>query len=250
VFTARGEKELEYCHHRSGIYRLLLLHLLRSTRRLVPSTVPKHQLSAPHQDRRRVLRLLLLDRPCRELLNLLLQRRDLVVPQPLDREEVRHREVVETRLPREVLRDVRADEVVADVESGGVAFSRTDVDEVVEEFVSDVGRGGGGGGFDGVLEELVLLRERDGDCEEGDVSIEKRKRRKKERLTIPLRVLLVEMGGKTAELEELVLLEAGGETEGVESVVGVDRVAEGLVILLLDEQIVERLVDSRDVVLR
>lgn len=147
--------------------RLRLLVPLRS----VPSSVAKHQLPAAHQDRCRVLGLLLLDRPCREVLDLLLQRRDLVVPQPFNREEVRHRKVVEARLPREVLRDVGADEVVADVERRGVAFSRTDLDEVVEELVGDVRRGRDGGGLDGVLEELVLLREGDGDWKGSEVSL-------------------------------------------------------------------------------
>lgn len=58
------------------------------------------------------------------------------------------------------------------------------------------------------------------------------------------------MSGESAEFEEVVLLEARSETEGVEGVVGVDRVAEGLVVLLLDQEVVERFVDGGDVVLR
>jgi hypothetical protein len=118
-----------------------------------------------------------------------------------------------------------------------------------ESKYDNVERSGSRRGFESVLEELVLLREGDGYCGRGVESVSTKGRGKKgEMLTI--RVLLVEVSGETAELEELVLLEAGGETEGVESVVGVDRVAEGLVVLLLDKQVVERLVDCRNVVLQ
>lgn len=55
------------------------------------------------------------------------------------------------------------------------------------------------------------------------------------------------MGGQTAELQQVVLLEAGGQIDVVEVIEAVDRMAESLEVLLLDKQIVIRIVDRFDV---
>jgi len=57
----------------------------------------------------------------------------------------------------------------------------------------------------------------------------------------------VEERGDAAELEQLVAGQAAGERELVKVVVGLDRVAQGLVVLLLDVEVVDGLVDREDV---
>lgn len=55
---------------------------------------------------------------------------------------------------------------------------------------------------------------------------------------------------KSSELKKLVFLEAFGETDVVEVVEAVDGIAEGLVILFLNQEVIVRIVDSFDVELR
>ena len=55
------------------------------------------------------------------------------------------------------------------------------------------------------------------------------------------------MSGKSAELEKFVMLETLGKGNVVEVVEAVDRVAEGLIVFLLDQQVVVRIVDGLDV---
>ena len=55
------------------------------------------------------------------------------------------------------------------------------------------------------------------------------------------------MGRESSEFKQLVLLQSLGKVDVVEVVEGVDRVAQSLVILLLDEQIVVCVVDGFDV---
>ena len=59
---------------------------------------------------------------------------------------------------------------------------------------------------------------------------------------LPPVVALVQVGRDAAELDELVLLEPLRQAYVVEVIVGVDAVAQALEVLLLDEQVVERLV--------
>ena len=61
------------------------------------------------------------------------------------------------------------------------------------------------------------------------------------------RIHLVKMGCKPTELEQLMLLKVPGKLDVVEVVEAVDRITECLVVLLLDEQVVVRIVDSLDV---
>ena len=61
------------------------------------------------------------------------------------------------------------------------------------------------------------------------------------------RIYLVKMGCKPTELEQLMLLKVPGKLDVVEVVEAVDRITECLVVLLLDEQVVVRVVDGLDV---
>jgi len=143
--------------------------------------------------------------------------------------------------PRTLGDDVGSDQVERDVETRGEletisrAQSRrptdqvlgADVDEIADEVLGELGRGRRGGRLDGVLVELVRLAERDG--------------------LVVLLVAGVEERGDAAELEQLVAGQAAGERELVKVVVGLDRVAQGLVVLLLDVEVVDGLVDREDV---
>ena len=77
--------------------------------------------------------------------------------------------------------------------------------------------------LDGILKELVLLREGN-------------------RL-LPSLVLAVDVCCDLAEENKVVLLETLGEVHGIVVVVAVDRVAQSLVVLLLNQQVVEGVVD-------
>ena len=57
------------------------------------------------------------------------------------------------------------------------------------------------------------------------------------------------MSGQTTELQELVLLESPCQFQVVEVVKAVNRVSQGLVVLLFDQQVVVGVVDSFDVTL-
>mmetsp|Transcript_31357 Transcript_31357/g.52888 ORF Transcript_31357/g.52888 Transcript_31357/m.52888 type:complete len:467 (-) Transcript_31357:1669-3069(-) len=139
-------------------------------------------------------------------------------------DEEGHGKVGHAVRPGEFEDDVGLDEVVADVSGGGEAVLAALLDKEAEE-VLDEGRVLGlSGRVDGVLPETVLLGEGDG--------------------LVPVLVLLVEVGRDAAELEEVVLKETLGEVDRVKVVVGVDGVAEGGKVFLLDVEVVEGVVDD------
>jgi hypothetical protein len=78
--------------------------------------------------------------------------------------------------------------------------------------------------------------------------VETRNQERAAKLTIPFAVLLVEVSSQSSELEEIVLFESGSECDRVESVVGVGRISESLVVFFLDEELVVRFVDGGEVV--
>lgn len=57
------------------------------------------------------------------------------------------------------------------------------------------------------------------------------------------------MSGQTTELQELVLLESPCQFQVVEVVKAVNRVSQGLVVLLLDQEVVVGIIDSFNVTL-
>ncbi len=63
------------------------------------------------------------------------------------------------------------------------------------------------------------------------------------------RAHLVQVRSQPPELEQLVLLQPPGQLEVVKVIKVVDRIPQSLVILLLDQQVIVRIVDSLDVVL-
>ena len=140
----------------------------------------------------------------------------------------RHGEVHDVVAPGELEYDVRAEQVVALVQASAEALVELLVQEPGDEILGELDLLGLAGVAHGVLVETVGLAQLD-------------------RL-LPSVVALVEVGRYAAELDERVLLESLGQIDVVEVVVGVDAVAQALEVLLLHEQIVERLVDRLVVV--
>ena len=98
------------------------------------------------------------------------------------------------------------------------------VNEVSEQVLDDVGLARDGRRLNGVLVQLVLLGQSNG--------------------LLPALVLAVDVSGNLAEEDEVVLLKATSQVHGIVVVVVLYRIAESLVVFLLDEQIVDSLVDS------
>src|SRR5690625_3303259 len=98
------------------------------------------------------------------------------------------------------------------------------VTHVSDEILDNVSLTRRGGGLDCILEQLVLLRQCD-------------------RL-LPTLILAVNVGGDLAEEDQVMLLQAASQLDSVVVVVILDRVAERLVVLFLDEQVVDGLVDD------
>jgi len=94
---------------------------------------------------------------------------------------VRHVEVIQTVPPAQLLDNIRPQEIEADIKDGGEALLVTDIHEVGQQILSDLDGVGGGGGNDGILEQLVLFRQCDG--------------------IVPLAVLLVQVSSQPPELE-------------------------------------------------
>ena len=63
------------------------------------------------------------------------------------------------------------------------------------------------------------------------------------RLSPPL-VLLVNEGRNASKLHQLVFFNGDGESDVIKVVVGVDRLAEAFIVLLLDAQVVDGFVDA------
>ena len=94
---------------------------------------------------------------------------------------------------------------------------------VAEQILNDIRLARHGRGFNSVLEQLVLLAESD-------------------RL-LPSLVFAVDVGCDLTEEDQVVLLQTLGKINGVIVVVVVDRVAECLIVLLFDKEVVEGVVD-------
>lgn len=86
-----------------------------------------------------------------------------------------HVKVIQTMSPTQLLDNIGSQEIEADIEDCSETFLVTDVHEVGQQILGNFDGVGSGGGNDGVLEQLVLFRQRDG--------------------IIPLVVLLVQVGG-------------------------------------------------------
>ena len=143
---------------------------------------------------------------------------------------IRHVEVIQSVPPAQLLDNIRPQEVEADIEHSGEAFLVTDIHEVGQQILSNLDRVGTGGGNDGVLEQLVLFRQRDG--------------------IVPLGILLVQVSSQPPELKQSVLLQLLGKGDIVEIVETVNRVPKGVVVFLLDQKSVVGIVDSLNIQLR
>ncbi|GKT40436.1 uncharacterized protein ColSpa_00617 [Colletotrichum spaethianum] len=162
----------------------------------------------------------------REVLGLLAQHVD----------HVRHGKVRKAVAPRDFENQVRTDEVIAGIKHADVAFAAANVDKlsfvwvktlrvtyVAEQVLHDIGLARDGSSLDGVLEELVLLGESNG--------------------LLPALVLAVDAGCNLAEEDQVVLLQTRGKVNRIVVVVVLNRVAERLVVLLLDQKVVDSIVD-------
>lgn len=85
----------------------------------------------------------------------------LVHQRPRDLDAVRHVKVVQAVLPRELLDNVRAQQVEARVQQRREALPVPDVDKVREQLLRHLRRRGRRRRDDRVLVQLVLLRQRD-----------------------------------------------------------------------------------------
>ena len=86
----------------------------------------------------------------------------LVDKGPLILNLVRHVEVVQAMPPAQLLNNVRPQEVKADVENGSEALLVANIHEVGQQILSNLDGVGCRSGNDGVLEQFVLFRQRDG----------------------------------------------------------------------------------------
>lgn len=138
-----------------------------------------------------------------------------------------HIKVIQTVSPAQLLDNVGPQEIEADVEDGSETFLIPDIHEVAQQFFRNLDGVGGGGGNDGILEQLVLFRQRN--------------------RIIPFAVLLVQVSSQPPEFEQSVLLELLGEGDIVEVIEAVDRIPKGVVIFFLDQKSVVCIVDGFDV---
>ena len=134
-----------------------------------------------------------------------------------------HHVVAETQLQD----DVGLDQSEASVEGGGEGLLVLLLDEVLEQRLGELLVLGLGHGIDGILEHLVLLGDLNG--------------------LVELLVHSEQVGGNAAELQQLVVLELVGKSHLIEVVVTVDGLAEILVVLLLNVELVEGVVDVGEV---
>mmetsp|Transcript_20370 Transcript_20370/g.72036 ORF Transcript_20370/g.72036 Transcript_20370/m.72036 type:complete len:1359 (-) Transcript_20370:1324-5400(-) len=142
-------------------------------------------------------------------------------------DDERHHEVREAVAPGELERDIGLDEVVARVERGAEALLLVVVHEVAQQRLGELGVARVSARVDGVLVDLVRLGEVDGG--------------------LPALVLLVQEGGDAAELEQLVLLDLLRQRDLVEVVELLDGAAQLREVLIVDVQLVQRLVDGAQV---
>src|SRR6266566_5943778 len=102
--------------------------------------------------------------------------------------------------------------------------ARTGGTHISEELLHELGLARDGGSLDGVLPQLVLLGQGN-------------------RLLPPL-VLSVDARSNLTEEDQVVLLKPGRKLDRLVIVVVLDRVAQGLVVFLFNEQIVDGVVDG------
>eukprot|EP00050_Salpingoeca_kvevrii_P006202 m.287993 g.287993 ORF g.287993 m.287993 type:complete len:381 (+) comp11879_c0_seq1:284-1426(+) len=143
-------------------------------------------------------------------------------------DHVRHGKVHDVVAPGKLKHLVGLDQVVACVQAGSKALFVANLQEVLEEALSDLGVRRLGSVFHSILEQLVLLAQLD--------------------RVRPAVVALVQVGSNAPELNELVLLQSLSELDVVKVLVLVDRLAQRLVVALLNQERVKRLVDRLVVV--
>ena len=139
-------------------------------------------------------------------------------------DEVRHGEVHDVVSPGQLQDHVRVKEVVALEETSSEAVVSLLVEEVGQELLGHLGVLGLGGVLHRVAEQVVFLAKLDA--------------------LLPAVVALVQVGGDSSELDELVLLEHLRQRDVVEIVEGVDAGLEAVVVFLGDQEAVESLVDG------
>ena len=78
---------------------------------------------------------------------------------PLALKLVGHVEVIQSMLPRQLLDNIRPQEVEANVEKRRKTFFVANIHKIRQQFLSDFCRGRCGGGNHRILEQLILLGE-------------------------------------------------------------------------------------------